>query len=113
MRKTTLWNLYVAAYTLIFGAPLLFFPTKIPLISFAAHEEAWVRITGMCLLAFSFFNLVIRWEFAGSTMQTGFFCQAGFVAVLSILVWAGYTPLLYVIIWILLVGFIGSSLTLC
>jgi fatty acid desaturase len=113
MNKTARWLLYVSAYTALLGVPLLFLPRRISLIHYAPHEEPWLRITGMCFLAFSYFNFVAFRERSLAMIQTLIICKLAFFIYVVILLLLGHTRLLYLVAGMLLVGIIGPFLTYC
>jgi cation transport ATPase len=111
MRKTSLWNLYVAAYTLIFGLPLLLFPNLLFSLGFEQIDELWARLTGMFLLGFSYVNVVICLKRPGPMIRALMVTQACFAVGLGILALMGNPPLFYLMGGIMLIGVIGAALT--
>jgi hypothetical protein len=113
MRKTSLWNLYVVAYTVGFGMTLLIFPNLIiPLLGFDRAEGPWIRVVGMCFLVLCYINIVIYREKGPVSMIWAIWAiRMGFVAVLIVLTIIGFPPALCLIAGIVLVGVIGTVLT--
>ena len=56
MQMTRLWHAYVAAYAFAMAIPFLLFPNAVPFIHYAPPDLVWVRLTGMCLAGYAYFN---------------------------------------------------------
>lgn len=105
------WQMYVVAYTFLFGAPLLLVPGMVtPMLGFGHPEGPWVRMVGMLLLGFCAFSWVLfrvrvgTAPFVRASMAIRFF----FFCVLATLGLAGHPPFLLVMSAIVLVGVAGS-----
>jgi len=111
MRKTSRWNLYVAGYTLLCGVPLLFFPHRVPFISYTPNDEVWVRLCGMCLLAFAFYNFFISRERQAGIVLASIINQFVFGVVFAVWAFLRATPMLYAVSGVVLLGALGAALS--
>jgi hypothetical protein len=110
MRNALRWQLYITAYTFLFGAPLLTWPNRaLPLLGFPETGEPWVRMVGMFMLAMSYVSLVIYLKKLSDLIIHTIVIRSGFIVVLTALAVSGYSPVFYLLAGIVAVGVIGSS----
>jgi len=109
MKKTRLAHLYVTAYTVVLGVVFLLFPTAVPAIQFAPGDLVWVRVTGMCLVGYSFFNLVLTSAGHVPSMRANVVNQA--IGTLSVGAMALTTdpPEIDAIAVVVLIGFVAMA----
>ena len=108
MVKSFVWMLYVTAYTLLLGLPLLLFPNAVlPLIGFNTTEEPWVRLVGG-LLALSYITLTIYRKQIRDMLIPSAGVRSGIIAVLVTLGYTGGHPFFYVVAAIMLIGVLGT-----
>ena len=113
MRGALRWQLYVAAYTFLFGAPLLICPNQvIPLLGFSVTEEPWVRLVGMFLLSLAYISIVIyKKKAADFVVIHSIVIRIGFIMVLLTLALSGHPPFLYAMAGIVAIGVVGSTVS--
>jgi hypothetical protein len=112
MRNALRWQLYITAYTFLFGAPLLTWPNRVlPLLGFAETSEPWIRMVGMFMLAISYVSLIIYMKKLTGLIIHTIVIRTGFIAVLITLSLSGYSPVFYLLAGIVAIGVIGSSVS--
>jgi hypothetical protein len=111
MHTTRLWHAYVVAYTLAMGIPFLLFPSALPVIRYAPGDLVWVRVTGMCLIAYAYFNYTLIREPDIPTIRANVVNQAiGTASVGALALTTGSTAISLIAIMIL-VGFVGMAVS--
>jgi len=112
MRNALRWQLYITAYTLFFGAPLLTWPNQVlPFLGFPETNEPWIRMVGMFMLAISYISLIIYLKKLTGLIIHTIVIRTGFIAVLITLAIYGYSPVFYLLAGIVAIGVIGSSVS--
>lgn len=111
MNDALRWQLYVCAYTLLFGLPLLLAPDlALPLMGFAPEPGPWTHLAGMFLLTLSALSFGIFRTRAIALIPFSIGVRMFIVSVLAALAYAGHPPILYAMAGIVLVGVLGSIL---
>lgn len=109
MQKTRLVHLYVTVYTAVLGVTFLLFPRWVPAIEFAPGDLVWVRVTGMCLLGYSFFNQVLSRACHIPSMRANVLNQAiGTVSVGALALSTDSAPI-DAIALVVLIGFVAMA----
>ncbi len=112
-RTTYRWMLYVTAYSAGLGLPLLVVPnTVLPLLGFETTREPWVRVAAALLVALSFITFTIHRKRIAEMIVPTVFVRLWIAAVLLLLGSAGYPPFLFVMAGIVLIGVVGTLLSL-
>jgi hypothetical protein len=107
------WQLYVTTYTALLGIPLLLVPNAvIPYLGFNPTEEVWVRLTGGLLLGLSFITFTIHRKRISDMIVPSVHLRSGLFIALVALGALGYPPFLFVMAAIVLVGVIGTLVSL-
>jgi hypothetical membrane protein len=112
-RATFGWMLYVTAYAAGLGLPLLVAPNVLlPFLGFETTREPWVRLAAALLLALAFITFTIYRKRVAEMIVPTVFVRLGLAAVLVGLGLAGYPPFLFVMAGIVLIGVVGTLLSL-
>lgn len=112
MKSPLHWQLYVAAYTFLFGLPLLVTPDFVlPLLGFDPTPGPWVRLVGMLLLSLSVVSYGIYREKVANLVPYSIGVRAFIMVVLLALAIVGHPPFLYVMCAIVGLGVAGSIYT--
>ncbi len=112
MHRTLRWQLYVVAYTFLFGLPLLLAPEPVvPLLGFQPTREPWARLVGMFLLALSYISFIIWRQGISSMLPHSMLVRAFFSVVLLVMALSGNPPFLYVMSGIVMIGVLGPSIS--
>lgn len=111
MNRTLRWQLYVSAYTLCFGMPLLLFPNAvIPLFGFEPTPEPWIRLVGMFLLGLCYLSTTVYRRRVVALLLHSIIMRSGFALVFLALVLSGQSPSFYLTAAIVGLGVVGSTL---
>lgn len=111
-RNSLNWQIYVSAYTLLFGVPLLAVPDfALPLLGFELAAGPWVRLAGMFLLSLSMISFGIYREKAIALVPYSIAVRAFIAMVLLSLAIAGHPSFLYVMALIVGIGVAGSTVS--
>ena len=107
------WMLYVTAYSAGLGLPLLVLPNAVlPLLGFETTREPWVRVAATLLIALSFITFTIYRKRIAEMILPTIFVRLWIAAVLLLLGLAGYPPFLFVMAGVVLIGVVGTLLSL-
>lgn len=114
MRMATYrWMLYVTAYTVLLGLPLLLFPNVLlPLLGFRTTGEPWVRIAAALLVGLSFLTFTIYRRRVAEMIVPTMFVRLWIAGVLIVLGFSGYPAFLFVMAGAVLVGVVGTLASL-
>jgi hypothetical protein len=111
MSKTRFWHVFISLYTLALGLPFLLFPDPVPALRYAPGDLIWVRVTGMCLLGYSYFNYVLSREHHVPSIRANIVNQAiATVTIGALAIGTGSTAIGVVAI-LILVGFVGLAMS--
>ena len=114
MRTATFrWMLYVTAYTAGLGIPLLVFPNVVlPVLGFHTTQEPWAQLCGSLLLGLGAITFTIHHKRIADMIVPTILVRSGIAVVLIGLGLAGYPPFLFVMGGVVLVGVVGTLVSL-